>query len=428
MSLSKHVSNVLEFLRWCCPRYGESRKLFDLAIRELKDDEEDQRSRGHGELRIAVSVLSNAGWVVLDAFRRLTRRAVGAPSPADVVSQSERVAHEWRAGRVPKERHLRFMERHLTVLSPDEDARVRAILANIKYLRGQFTGARKLIEPVMTGAFLRAESDPTNLMLLGYPHWNTDLFIGRHEEAARGLVALWHRFKKLTSDDRERLLFKIQGASTVHAVGSIPRHVVLAWALGDWPLVSPDSDARLDSDALDLVDRWLREGLRLCDGDRISTDFSNAYAAFAYTLEVAGGDSRAEAKVRRLLGAIPQDAPAPSRYAASGFEGIFYLACGDDEGAYQRLACAAQLGTRTSNEFLGPLFTAAEAVALAHLERWYEAECCLDRFDDWAPVSFHVALRRQATGTVRALRSGTSRPDEPSLSPRIARLLRARVK
>ena len=323
----------------------------------------------HGATRpfAVLMAISRRGISLGDLIRRL-RNVERNRVPQYYRETIERLKRDWQAGEESSVL-LRNVSTLQKLLPPSVEERLlgQTVAANITYLFGNLLQGRRLADRNMAEA---EQCDgiglPIYQWLASYAHANSRLFLGQFYDAASSLGKRWHtKYISLPDEERRRLFSELQHLSTVHPIGSVPRHIILASAFAGQALRNNNThplgplEAPLEDDK-QWIECWYDMGQKLCGTEEISLHFTHGYMSL-YCLVVDSLEDPLQ-----VLDRIPAGAPLVSQYVKDGIFGLYYLRERRFEDALKAFRRADTFSKTSGNRFLDGVFLPAHAAAAVH--------------------------------------------------------------
>ncbi len=303
-------------------------------------------------------------------------------------SAIEQLNAGWREGKDPEILlgYIKTIEESAgdSVIDPVAKLRGKSAASVVKYALGDLIKGNELgAENFAKAQDLESKKESQLKSIASYGFFNSTLFLGDFKKAMVLMAGHWSTYYEPLGDAaKESMRRNLSGYLILNPILAIPRHLILAAAFNERPLFEPKfwpSQAVYDKLTpeergcrLRWVEEWHAEARRICTSEPTSLSFSNAYAAFYYTLLLLEPGMPREylhGKINEAFDAIDDSSAIVAQYALHGFRGIFHLVCGEDMKALESLGWAAQISSISGNRFCDSLFTCAHAVAAARLNR-----------------------------------------------------------
>lgn len=295
----------------------------------------------------------------------------------------------WRKGKPPE-----ILQNYIKIIESSADDRSldkfmchwgKSSIAVVKYALGELEEGNRLgKENWKTAKELETEDASEQKWLASYGYFNSTMFLGRFQEAMEMMANQWNRYyAPLSSDQKQKLRNDVSNKLILNPILAVPRHIILAAAFNETPLFEPkywpgrevyeclasDEDRNCK---IKWVDAWYKEAQEICQIEVTSIDFSHAYTGFYFTLLLLEPNRPTEylhGRIKEAFNAIKDTSPIVSRYAKYGFQGVYHLACGEDEQALDNLSQASSLSAISGNRFADCIFMCSHAVAAARLDQ-----------------------------------------------------------
>ncbi len=323
----------------------------------------------------------------------------------------KRLNQGWRSGTPPQilDEHIRVIEdsEHYEKIDKRDRLQGMSSVAMVKYALGDLDYGHQKGKEIWDAADDLKGDDKVDIKwMAAYAYFNLIMFLGHFEKAMTHMVRQWNGYYAALDDAaKERLRLRLADVITLNPVLVIPRHVMLAAAFNDGPVMEERvvkelywpgkaqyrnyADfahvlGRLETEIM-WLESWYNEAVRICtpehdvespelvETDKISLNFSHAYAGFYLTLLLGEAETDEQAvdlhaRINRAFDSIDALSPIVSQYVKYGFSGVYHFACGENRQALRNLRIAAESSAISGNKFAECIFICCHAVAAARLE------------------------------------------------------------
>jgi hypothetical protein len=323
----------------------------------------------------------------------------------------KRLNQGWRSGTPPQilNEHIRVIEdsEHYEKIDKKDRLQGMSSVAMVKYALGDLDYGHRKGKDIWDAADdLKGDDKVDAKWMAAYAYFNSTMFRGHFEKAMTLMARQWNGYYAALDDAaKERLRLRLADVITLNPVLVIPRHIILAAAFNDGPVMegpvvkelywpgkaqyrSYAGEARvlsrLETEIM-WLESWYDEAVRICtpepdvespnlvETDKISLNFSHAYAGFYLTLLLGEAQTEEQAadlhaRINRAFDSIDALSPIVSQYVKYGFSGVYHFACGENRQALRNLRIAGESSAISGNKFAECIFICCHAVAAARLK------------------------------------------------------------
>ncbi len=399
--------------RWWRTALGDS-PASRLVIRQAEKElfaSIDEKEMDERELRsVAVLKVIFSRWGQYPSLTDEYKRMTAGRSDELFRKALKRLNQGWRSGTPTRilDEHIRVIEdsEHDEKIDKKDRMQGMSSVAMVKYALGDLDyGQRKGKEIWDDADDLKGDDKVDAKWMAAYAYFNSTMFLGHFEKAMGLMVRHWNGcYTALDEAAKERLRLRLADVITLNPVLVIPRHVILAAAFNDGPVMQgrvvkelywPGKAqyrsyagfahvlGKLETEIM-WLESWYDEAVRICtpepdvespelvEADKISLNFSHAYAGFYLTLLLGEAQTEEQAadlhaRINRAFDSIDALSPIVSQYVKYGFSGVYHFACGENRQALRNLRIAAESSAISGNKFAECIFICCHAVAAARL-------------------------------------------------------------